>query len=147
MLNIGNHLRNLDSQSLTSGVLFKNVLSLKDLNSPKPFSNPTLVKFSTKVSCRSPPLQKRQRHSKWGNSLRMNVLWEDTVYGFDWALSCSRWWSTCSYESEKMMVTLLVVCSTRVKISHLGASLQTSCYKSVHKLSTSCVRTACSWLL
>ena len=34
-------------------------------------------------------------------------------------------------------------CGLRVVVT----GLQTSCYKSVHKLSTSCVRTACSQLL
>jgi ferritin-like metal-binding protein YciE len=33
------------------------------------------------------------------------------------------------------------------KNAQVVTSLQTSCYKSVHKLSTSCVRTACSQLL
>jgi hypothetical protein len=33
------------------------------------------------------------------------------------------------------------------KNAQVVKSLQTSCYKSVHKLSTSCVRTACSQLL
>jgi hypothetical protein len=36
---------------------------------------------------------------------------------------------------------------TRVKNAQVVTGLQTSCYKSVHKLSTSCVRTACSQLL
>jgi hypothetical protein len=36
-----------------------------------------------------------------------------------------------------------VITYTR-KNAQLVTSLQTSCYKSVHKLSTSCVRTACS---
>jgi hypothetical protein len=43
----------------------------------------------------------------------------------------------------------LVVRAWRVSLytrknAQLVTSLQTSCYKSVHKLSTSCVRTACS---
>jgi hypothetical protein len=33
------------------------------------------------------------------------------------------------------------------KNAQVVTGLQTSCYKSVHKLSTSCVRTACSQLL
>jgi hypothetical protein len=33
------------------------------------------------------------------------------------------------------------------KNAQVVTSLQTNCYKSVHKLSTSCVRTACSQLL
>jgi hypothetical protein len=33
------------------------------------------------------------------------------------------------------------------KNAQVVAGLQTNCYKSVHKLSTSCVRTACSQLL
>ena len=33
------------------------------------------------------------------------------------------------------------------KNAQVGTGLQTSCYKSVHKLSTSCVRIACSQLL
>ena len=33
------------------------------------------------------------------------------------------------------------------KNAQVVADLQTSCYKSVHKLSTSCLRTACSQLL
>ena len=37
-------------------------------------------------------------------------------------------------------------CYTR-KNAHVVTSLQTSCNKSVHKLSTSCVRTACSWFV
>jgi hypothetical protein len=36
---------------------------------------------------------------------------------------------------------------THVKLAQVVTGLQTSCYKSVHKLSTSCVRTACSQLL
>jgi hypothetical protein len=36
---------------------------------------------------------------------------------------------------------------THVKTPQVVTGLQTSCYKSVHKLSTSCVRTACSQLL
>jgi hypothetical protein len=34
--------------------------------------------------------------------------------------------------------------STTRKNAQVVTSLQTSCYKSLHKLSTSCVRTACS---
>jgi hypothetical protein len=37
--------------------------------------------------------------------------------------------------------------ATHVKNAQVVTGLQTSCYKSVHKLSTSCVRTACSQLL
>ena len=36
---------------------------------------------------------------------------------------------------------------TNVHKTQVVTGLQTSCYKSVHKLSTSCVRTACSQLL
>jgi hypothetical protein len=36
---------------------------------------------------------------------------------------------------------------TRKNAQEVVTGLQTSCYKSVHKLSTSCVRTACSQLL
>jgi hypothetical protein len=39
-------------------------------------------------------------------------------------------------------VRFLRVCT--LKNAQVVTSLQTSCYKSVHKLSTSCVRTACS---
>jgi hypothetical protein len=39
-----------------------------------------------------------------------------------------------------------LACYTR-KNAQVVTGLQTSCYKSVHKLSTSCVRTACSQLL
>jgi hypothetical protein len=37
--------------------------------------------------------------------------------------------------------------ATYVKNAQVVTSLQTSCYKSVHKLSTSCFRTVCSQLL
>ena len=34
--------------------------------------------------------------------------------GFHKALSCSRWWSTCSYQSEKIMFILFIICSSDV---------------------------------
>jgi hypothetical protein len=42
--------------------------------------------------------------------------------------------------------TLMQTIYTR-KIAQVVTSMQTSCYKSVHKLSTNCVRTTCSQLL
>ena len=36
------------------------------------------------------------------------------IAGFHKALSCSRWWSTCSYQSEKIMFILFIKCSSLV---------------------------------
>ena len=47
---------------------------------------------------------------------------------------------------EELMHVIGSECFTR-KNAQLLTSLKTSCYKSVHKLSTSCLRTACSQLL
>ena len=42
-----------------------------------------------------------------------------------------------------MCINIIIFIYTR-KNAQVGTSLQTSCNKSVHKLSTSCFRTACS---
>jgi hypothetical protein len=47
---------------------------------------------------------------------------------------------------DVMLIAWPSVIYTR-KNAQVVTGLQTSCYKSVHKLSTSCVRTACSQLL
>jgi hypothetical protein len=57
------------------------------------------------------------------------------------------WWVSGSVTGQQIVVDFRNVDTYTRKNAQVVTGLQTSCYKSVHKLSTSCVRTACSQLL
>ena len=58
-------------------------------------------------------------------------------------IKISEWQDRRSHSSHRSYSCIFGNCSTREN-AQLVTSLQTSCYRSVHKLSTSCLRTACS---
>ena len=49
-----------------------------------------------------------------------------------------------SFQLRKKLFHYIYTLTTRVKNAQVATDLQTSCNKSVHKLLTRCIRTACS---
>ena len=52
-----------------------------------------------------------------------------------------------SHRKHKFKEVFQKVTTTRVKNARVFRGPQTCCYKSVHKLSASCVRTSCSYVV
>ena len=119
--------------------LVTRLMTVKDLLQVVPTRLIQAVRNKLLRACCHQLVTCRRYQTCWNNLLQ--VCWPHQP--------CYKMITTCSRlvnnnEGEHILLTSCEILTYTRKNEQLVTSLQTSCYKSVHKLSTSCVRTACS---